>query len=140
MLHRVPEGGPVTYPFFGSEGKAEFLAPFTPEDVCVGGQDRCGSDQQFDQPGIAEPKAQERNDAALAARLQQQELDEAHASDSGPIASGQDSLRRTRTDNDMKELLKTLQVPHYVRKSRTHGQNNCLIDSTFAGIAKKGIY
>ena len=127
----------MTYPFFGSEGKAEFLAPFTPEDVCVGGQDRCGSDQQFDQPGIAEPKAQERNDAALAARLQQQDLDEAHASDGAPTASGQDSLRRTRTDNDMKELLKTLQVPHYVRKSKTHGQNNCLIDSILLALQEQ---
>ena len=39
------------------------------------------------------------------------------------------SSRRSRTDSQMKELLKTLQVPHYVRKSNTHGQNNCLIDS-----------
>ena len=33
----MPEGGPVTYPLFGGEGAAEFLAPHTPEDVCVGG-------------------------------------------------------------------------------------------------------
>ena len=37
LLNRVPEGGPVTYPLFGGEGAAEFLAPFLPEDVCVGG-------------------------------------------------------------------------------------------------------
>ena len=127
----------MTYPFFGSEGKAEFLAPFTPEDVCVDGQDGCGPDQQVDQLGTTEPKTQERNDAALAANLQRQELEEARASDSGPIASGQDSLRRTRTDNDMKELLKTLQVPHYVRKSRTHGQNNCLIDSILLALQEQ---
>ena len=33
FLHRVPEGGPVTYQLFGGEGAAEFLAPYTPEDV-----------------------------------------------------------------------------------------------------------
>ena len=84
-----------------------------------------------------EPMAQESNDAALAAKLQQQDLDEAHASDSAPIASGGDSMRRTRTDEDMKNLLKALQVPHYVRKSKTHGQNNCLIDSILLALQEQ---
>ena len=101
----------MTYPFFGSEGKAEFLAPFTPEDVCVGG------------PGIAQQKAQELNDASIAASLQQDEL-EAQGRASAPNASGQSSLRRSRTDDEMKELLRTLQVPHFVRESLTHGQHN----------------
>ena len=46
----MPEGGPVTYPFFGGEGAAEFLAPFLSEDVCVGGAaslDASETEQQF---------------------------------------------------------------------------------------------
>ena len=114
----------MTYPFFGSEGKAEFLAPFTPEDVCVGG------------PGIAQQKAQELNAASIAASLQQDEF-EAQGRASAPNASGQSSLRRSRTDDEMKELLKTLQVPHFVRESKTHGQHNCLMDSILQALQDK---
>ena len=111
----------MTYPFFGSEGRDEFLAPFTPEDVCVGG-------------------AQAVNDASIAASLQQDEF-EAHGRAGAPNASGQSSLRRTRTDDEMKELLKTLQVPHFVRELRTHGQHNCLMDSKhLAGIARQAAH
>ena len=115
----------MTYPFFGSEGKAEFLAPFTPEDVCVGG------------PGIAQQRAQELNDASIAASLQQEEEEEAcgRASAANPSARG--SLRRSRTDDEMKELLKTLQVPHFVRESKTHGQHNCLMDSILLALQDK---
>ena len=87
MLHRVPEGGPVTYPFLSREGKDEFLAPFRPGDVCVGGR----------------------------AKLHQGEPHEVQENDSAPIASGQSSLMNSRTDDEMKELLRTLQPPHYVR-------------------------
>ena len=133
VLHRLPQGGPITYPLFGGEGAAEFLAPFTPEDVCVGGPDQGGPDKQFDELGIAAQEAlaaiETGMDAFVAVQLQQEEEREARGSASAPNASGQGSLRRSRTDNEMKELLKTLQVPHYVRRSNTHGQNNCLIDS-----------
>ena len=37
----------------------------------------------------------------------------------------------------MKELLKTLQVPHFVRESMTHGQHNCLMDSILLALQDK---
>ena len=131
LLHRVPEGGPVTYPLFGGEGAAEFLAPLTPEDVCVGGPDQGESDQQFDElsTGVQEaPAAIETSmDASMAARLQEEEHALGRASTTDP--SGQGSLNTSWTDDEMKELLRTLQVPHFVRESMTHGQHNCLMDS-----------
>ena len=36
FLHRLPEGGPVTFPLFGVMGAYTFLAPHMPCDVCVG--------------------------------------------------------------------------------------------------------
>ena len=75
-------------------------------------------------------------DAFIAAQLQQQE-EEAHGRAGAPNASGQSSLRRSRTDSEMKEVLKTLQVPPYVRKSNTHGKNNCLIDSILLALQDK---
>ena len=184
FLHRVPEGGPVTYQLFGGEGAAEFLAPYTPEDVCVGGtedldaaeteqqlvqiaeeeasskpsvqatasnietRDKRGQDHiaehEKSKPAISQaPIAQETqqiqtdNDAAIAAQLQQ---DEENGTASTPNASCQSSLMQdagSRTDGQMKELLKGLQMPHIVRKSRTHGQHNCLIDSILLALQDK---
>ena len=37
----------------------------------------------------------------------------------------------------MKELLKTFPVPHFVRESMTHGQNNCLMDSILLALQDK---
>ena len=113
-----------------------------------------GADQQIDELGVPEAQATQLTQAAmdsdLAAQLQdeeekahiqaaadsamaadlQDEEEQAHGTASTPNnASCKDSLRQSRTDEEMKELLKTLQVPHHVRKSKTHGQNNCLIDS-----------
>ena len=77
----------MTYPFLSREGKDEFLAPFTPEDVCVGGR----------------------------AKLQKAEPDKTQESGRAPVASVQNSVVDLLTDDDMKELLRTLQPPHYVR-------------------------
>ena len=69
----MPEGGPVTYPLFGGEGAAEFLASLTPEDVCVGGLDQGGPDQQLDELGTAAQEAlaaiETGMDAFIAAQL-----------------------------------------------------------------------
>ena len=75
MRHRVPEGGPVTYPLFGGGSVAEFLIQVN--DMCVGGPDQSVSDQKPGQLGITERKAEELNDASIAAHLQQDEC-EAH--------------------------------------------------------------
>ena len=78
------------------------------------------------------------NDALIAAQLQQEEEEQdarGRASSTNP--SGQGSLRRSRTDDEMKELLKTLQVPHFVRESMTHGQHNCLMDSILLALQNK---
>jgi len=140
LLHRLPEGGPITYPLFGGEGAAEFLAPLTPEDVCVGGPGQGGPDQQFDELSTAAqeaPAASETGmDAFMAAQLQQEEED-ALGRAIAATPSGQGSLERRRTDDEMKELLKTIQVPHFVRESMTHGQHNCLMDSILLALQDK---
>ena len=140
LLHRLPEGGPVTYPLFGGENAAKFLAQFTPEDVCVGGPGQGGPDQQFDEISTAAQEALAASetgmDVFIAAQLQQEEEDAlGRASTTNP--SGQGSLRRSRTDDEMKELLGTLQVPHFVRESMTHGQHNCLMDSILLALQDK---
>ena len=43
-----------------------------------------------------------------------------------------------RGDVEMKLLLETLTEPHFVRRSRTHGQNNCLIDSVLLSLQAGG--
>ena len=71
MLHRVGEGGPVTYPLFGGEGAADFLAPFLPQDVCVG-----GPEQQLDELSIAAQATQSIQiaaDASFAAQMPDEE-------------------------------------------------------------------
>ena len=135
----MPEGGPVTYPLFGGEGAAEFLAPLTPEDVCVGGPDQGESDQQFDEHSTAAQEApaaiETSMDASIAVQLQKEEQALGRASTTNP--SGQGSLRGSRTDDEMKELLGTLQVPLFVRESMTHGQHNCLMDSILLALQDK---
>ena len=77
------------------------------------------------------------NDAANGAQLQK---DKENGTASTPNASCQGSLMQdtgSRTDAQMKELLKGLQVPHIVRKSRTHWQHNCLIDSILLALQDK---
>ena len=131
LLHRVPEGGPVTYPLFGGEGAAEFLAPLTPEDVRVGGPDQGESDQQFDELSTAVQEAPAAIETSMDASIAAQRQKEEHAlgRTSTTDTSGQGSLNTSRTDAEMKELMKTFHVPHFVRESMTHGQNNCLLDS-----------
>ena len=123
MRHRVPEGGPVTYPHFGGGGAAKFLIKV--DDVCVGGPDQSVSDQQFGKPGTTEQQAQELNDASIAAQLQKDGC-EAHESASAPAMSGQGSLR-SRTDEEMKLLLK-----HY--RCHTLFANQGRMDSIIASL------
>ena len=59
---------------------------------------------------------------------------------STPNASCQGSSMQetgSRTDGQMKDLLNRPQVPHIVRKSRTHGRQNCLIDSILLTLQDK---
>lgn len=72
---------------------------------------------------------------SIAAQLQK-DARETHESDNAPAMSGQGSLR-SRTDEEMKLLLQTLQVSRFVCESRTHGQHNCLIGSILLALQDK---
>ena len=68
-------------------------------------------------------------DVAITAQLREEER---YAADDAVCVPGQASQiagAGVRTDNEMKELLRTLSTPHFVHASMTHGQHNCLIDS-----------
>lgn len=108
------------------------------KDACVG-----GPEQRIDELGTAAQEAvvalETGIDALLAAQLQKEE-GEAHGRVDTQNAPCQGSLTQetgSRTDGQMKELLKGLQVPHIVRKSKTHGQLNCLIDSILLALQDK---
>ena len=120
-------------PMVHATDEAEFGAPHTQEDACAGSPDQNGPDQQFDELSTAAQEtlaAKETGmDALIAAQLQQEEEEKTRGRVSAPKTPNQTTFQRARSDNEMKELLRTLQTPHYVRKSKTHGQNNCLIDS-----------
>ena len=68
-------------------------------------------------------------DAVIAAQMQQEE--QHGAGDGGPWADHGSSKPQAapRSDNEMKELLQTLNPLHFVHAFKTHGQNACLIDS-----------
>ena len=73
-------------------------------------------------------------DAVIAAQLQEEER---HGADDGVSLPGQASQIAeavVRTDNEMKELLRTLSTPHFVQESMTHGQHNCPIDSVLLAL------
>ena len=104
--------------------------PLVP-DCCFEGAQALSS-----KPSAQATAIQTDSDAFIAAQLQQEEEDaRGRAGTTNP--SGQGSLRRSRTDDEMKELLKTLQVPHFVCESRTHGQHNCLMDSILLALQDK---
>ena len=120
-------------PMVHATDEAEFGAPHTQEDACAGSPDQNGPDQQFDELSTAAQETlaaiETGMDALIAAQLQQEEEEKARGRASAPKTPDQTTFQRARSDNEMKELLRTLQPPHYVRPSETHGQNNCLMDS-----------
>ena len=49
------------------------------------------------------------------------------------------SQTAVRTDGEMKLLLQTMQTPHFVHASDTHGEHNCLIDSMLLALSSIGM-
>ena len=128
-----------TKPSVNATDEAEIVAPHTQENACAISPEQDGSDQQIDGLSTAaqEPLDAIKKtsiDALIAAQLQQDEEEKACGRASAPKTLDETTFRRSRSDNEMKELLRTLQTPHYVRPSKTHGQNNCLIDSTLLAL------